>query len=222
MADEIVSHSFAPRKQVYVTKGELVLSPQGLEMGTCDHEEADSRIFVNASHASQSGIATSEIGTVDSDIVVIAIGIFQKPKAKSILKDIYILFGTGKHLRRFSIKDICDSLGHEKATALPFLYCLSGTDINCAFMGKEKSLSGKHDRLHLSSQLSLKIFLKIHSKKLTLTPLSLRNCKGLSFCSTLPQVPLQISMKLEWIYFVIEIRVWRSCHLPRMLFFCSA
>jgi hypothetical protein len=59
-------------------------------------------------------------------------------RSSSNLKDISILFGTGKNLKRFSIKGTCESLGPEKSLALTGFYCASGTDINATFTGKGK------------------------------------------------------------------------------------
>ena len=39
----------------------------------CNHEKADTRIFVHLSHAAQNGIKRTPIKTVDTDVVVIAV-----------------------------------------------------------------------------------------------------------------------------------------------------
>ena len=42
-------------------------------LSPCNHEEADSRIFVHAKHASLNGLNKIMIRTVDTDVVVLAI-----------------------------------------------------------------------------------------------------------------------------------------------------
>ena len=42
----------------------------------CNHQESDSRIFLHLSHAAQQGHSKAFIRTVDSDVVIIAVGHF--------------------------------------------------------------------------------------------------------------------------------------------------
>ena len=58
----------------------------------CNHEEADGRIFLHLADASQQGHSKASIRTVDSDVVVIGISMFEHLG----LQELWIDFGTGK------------------------------------------------------------------------------------------------------------------------------
>ena len=45
----------------------------------CNHQEADSRIFLHLPHAAQQGHSKAFIRTVDSDVVIIAVWGFWQP-----------------------------------------------------------------------------------------------------------------------------------------------
>ena len=60
----------------------------------CDHEEADTRIFIYAKHASVNGMKKILIRTADTDVVILAI-VFAK---KLEVEELWVAFGVGKHL----------------------------------------------------------------------------------------------------------------------------
>lgn len=68
------------------------------------------------------------IRTVDTDVVVIAIAVFQK----LTISELWIAFGVGKNLRFLS------SLGPEKSKALPIFHAITGCDTVSSFSGKGK------------------------------------------------------------------------------------
>lgn len=65
------------------------------QISPCDHEEADSRIFVHLKHAAMCGHRKIIIRTVDTDIVVLAISCISKLN----IDELWIEFGSGKHFR---------------------------------------------------------------------------------------------------------------------------
>ena len=71
----------ADDKQVYVTNGEQVLSNPRKEdnaaLNPCGHEEADTRIMLHVAHAARHGHSKILIRTVHTDVVAIAVRIFQ-------------------------------------------------------------------------------------------------------------------------------------------------
>ena len=67
-------------------------------MAPCNHEEADSRLFLHAKHAVKQGQTSLIIKASDTDVLVIAINVFQ------ILYDI----GLEKHGLPYVKDQICD------------------------------------------------------------------------------------------------------------------
>jgi hypothetical protein len=128
IAEQVASHPFPTGKAVYVTQNERVLCIQGEPMGDCSHEESDTRILVHLRHALSNGFTIFEIRTVDSDLIVITVGNFFRLSKESALQDIFVLYGTGKSLQRFSVKTICQQLGEPVAKGLIPFNTISGCD----------------------------------------------------------------------------------------------
>lgn len=120
---------FGDGKQVITTKGEQVLcSPLRFDtsLTPCNHEETDTRILVYATDASKAGQKNFAIRTVDTDVVIICIGMTQK---------LWIAFGTGTSLRYLAVHEIASRLGPEKARSLPVFHAFTGCDAVSCFSG---------------------------------------------------------------------------------------
>lgn len=102
---------------------------------SCDHEEADTRIPLHLYDAVQQGATNIVVRTVDTDIIVILVGLFFD---NFFSTNIWVAFGTGKYFRYYSINSICNALGEEKSRALPFFHSLTGCDTTSQFHGKAK------------------------------------------------------------------------------------
>ena len=89
-----------------------------------NHEEADTRMLLHAANASQSGMGKVMIRTVDTDVVVIAIGMFSSLN----LSELWISFGTGKNQCLLSTHSICGAIGAAKCNGLPFFHAFTGCD----------------------------------------------------------------------------------------------
>ena len=90
----------------------------------CSHEEADTRLMLHDFDATLCGHRRIQIRNNDTDVVELAISV-----ASSISVDeLWIAYGTGKHLRNISAHSIAASLGREKASALPMFHCITGCD----------------------------------------------------------------------------------------------
>lgn len=96
-------------------------------------EEADTRMFLHANHAGESGNTTVVIKTVDTDVLVIACH-FQS----RIHSRIYIHTGTKTRTRYLDIQTLSSKLGSAVCGALPGLHSFTGCDTNSAFAGKGK------------------------------------------------------------------------------------
>ena len=71
---------------------------------------------MHALHCAQSGHRKILIRSVDTDIVVLAIAKFHDLS----LEELWLAYGTKKHYRLIPAHATADSLGEEKARALPF------------------------------------------------------------------------------------------------------
>jgi len=105
-------------------------------MPNCNHEEADSRVVVHILHALEQGLKRIEVCTVDTDVIVILVGVFfELTKIQSCI-DLWIAFGVGKNFRFYSINSICTNIGEAMS-----LHALTGCDTTSAFRGKGKKLA---------------------------------------------------------------------------------
>ena len=139
LTNKITTFTFPSSKLVYVTSAQSVLhSGSATHMQDCNHEEADTRIVVHIQHALQQGMKTIEVRTVDTDVVVILVGVFYDLHAIQPLADIWIAFGVGKNYRFLTVNAISHTLGEPKSRALPVFHALSGCDTTSAFKGKGK------------------------------------------------------------------------------------
>ena len=117
----------ADDKQVYVANGEQVLSnprkEDNADLNACGHEEANTIMLVHVAHAAHHGHSKILIQTVDTDIVAIAVRIFQLLEA---LQQLWTVFGTGRFFRYLAIHEIATAKGPQKALALPMFHALAG------------------------------------------------------------------------------------------------
>ena len=68
----------------------------------CSHEEADTRILLHVAHCARQGLRKLVIRTVDTDVVVLAIG----HSAALRLNELCVRFGLGTHFRQIAIQEI--------------------------------------------------------------------------------------------------------------------
>lgn len=139
LTNKVANFNFSEDKEVNITSDESVVSSKGsTDMQRCDHEEADTRIAVHVLHALTKGSDKVLIRTVDTDVVVIMIGLFHDLVSLNPSADIWISFGMGKSLQYISINGTYASLGPETSRALPFFHSFTGSDTTSCFFGKGK------------------------------------------------------------------------------------
>ena len=97
----------------------------------CNHQEADSRTFLHLSHAAQQGHSKAFIRTVDSDVVIIAVGHF----GSLGVMELRIGFGTGKAFQHIPVHEITQTLGPEKSLSCPLFHSFTGCDTTSTFLG---------------------------------------------------------------------------------------
>ena len=104
-------------------------------MPNCNHEEADTSIVVHVPHALQQGLTTVQVRTVDTDVVVVLIGVFHMLLLSQPKADICVAFGVGKNYRLYSISALSTSLGTKRSQARDFWM-----RHNLCFLGKRKEV----------------------------------------------------------------------------------
>ena len=125
LISKMESFSRPPTKSVChcVTSGQAV-SACGLSvpMDDCNHKEADTRIMVLIRHALEHGAETLLVRTVDTDVVVILVGLFFDLVTIQLSCDFWIAFAMGKNYRLYHINSICKSLEEPRSRALPVFH----------------------------------------------------------------------------------------------------
>ena len=98
-----------------------------------NQEEADTRMFLHANHASQNGHQCIAIRSSDTDVEVLACY-----HQAAIPADIVLISGTKSRTRIVSIRQVCEKLGQEMCEVLPSLHAITGCDSVSAFATKGK------------------------------------------------------------------------------------
>ena len=93
---------------------------------------------LHCAHALINGAKKLFIRTVDTDVVVIIIGVFHKLIEIQATADICVGFGTGKDYSYYHVNSICAALGGDVSKALPAIHAFSGCDTTSAFSWKGK------------------------------------------------------------------------------------
>ncbi|KAJ8405993.1 hypothetical protein AAFF_G00308810 [Aldrovandia affinis] len=137
LADKI-AHVATPNV-VIVTKEEDAVSNRTINLAgvaPCSREEADTRIFVHARHATEAGSKVIMVKASDTDVVVIAVSVLQALQELG-LQQLWVAFGQGQHLRWVPVHDLCCTLA-EKSKGMLFFHAFTGCDVISAFRGKGK------------------------------------------------------------------------------------
>ena len=90
-----------------------------------NHYEADTKCFLHLIDAVRSGHSKAFIRTVDSDLVIIAIALFQQIEN---LTHLWIGFGKGKQYYEIAVHNESRKYGPERALALLFFNGITGCD----------------------------------------------------------------------------------------------
>ena len=109
-------HAFETGRNVIIgTKDETIVSTQNdvrdVEyLQPSSHEEAYTRILLHVAHCARQGLRKLVIRTVDTDVVVLAIG--HSPALR--LDELWVRYGVGTHFRQNAIQEIVKNV-NEKA-----------------------------------------------------------------------------------------------------------
>ena len=133
LADVIVEHCTG--NIVFVTRAENVVCNLRVDLNNlapCNHEEADTRIFVHVRHSVEKGNKVVLVKANDTDILVIAISVFSSLREIGLQK-LWIEFGQGKNVRWIPVHDICECLSQDRIEEISFFHAFSGCDTVSAF-----------------------------------------------------------------------------------------
>jgi hypothetical protein len=143
LATRISNLSITDEKYVLSTKGVDVIATSEISnissIAPCSHEEADTRLILHTAHVGKSGIKSAMIKTVDTDVVILAVGMFQECEVDKL----WVEFGTGRTLRYIPIHTLVEKIGQDKAKALPGFHAFTGCDQVSAFSGRGKQTAWK-------------------------------------------------------------------------------
>ena len=118
LADKIVK--MCPNNTVIVTQEEGVVCNQSISLEGlthCNHEEADTRIFLHSKHAAANGNKTIMIKASDTYVLVIAVSVLPILQDLGVEK-LWVAIGQGQSLKWIPIHDISPSIGPEKSKGL--------------------------------------------------------------------------------------------------------
>ena len=122
------------RKVIISTNDEAIVSKQN-DMSDveyiqpCYHEEADTRILLHVAHCVRQGLRKVIIRTIDTDVVVLAIGHFLALR----LDELWVSFGVGTHFRHIAIHEIVKNVNEK---VLMFFHAISGYDTVSSSLGR--------------------------------------------------------------------------------------
>ena len=100
--------------------------------------------FVHVKHAADSGHRKIVVKTVDTDVVVLAISLFQSLQ----IEELWVEFGVGKQLRWLPIHEYVTNLGESVCKGLRFWFAFTGCDTVSSFAGRGKKYSWTVWRSH--------------------------------------------------------------------------
>ena len=102
-----------------------------------DHEEADTRLFLHVKDAVQNGFENVMIRTVDTDVLILSITLYNSLSAQTLWVD----FGMGKNRCYIPVHDIV--LDPMRRKGLRFFYSLTGCDQVSFFSNVTKNTAWK-------------------------------------------------------------------------------
>ncbi len=103
-------------------------------LAPCSHEEADTRLLLHAADAVQKGFRKVCIRTVDTDVVVLAIAMFDRIDPE----EFWIAFGTGSNFRYIPVHSVAALMNPKARATLHVFHAFTGCDTTSSFAGRGK------------------------------------------------------------------------------------
>lgn len=114
---------------------------------SCNHEEADTRLFVHISACAKKGMKRIIIRASDTDITVVAI--YKYPKLANLGLEELFIKTPGYFIPIHRISQVVTA---NQASSLPLMHALSGCDTSSFFFGKGKSTFWSASKQNIESQ----------------------------------------------------------------------
>ena len=109
------------------------------DLSPCLQEEADTRLLLHAADAAKRGFGKLCVRTVDTDVVVIAIAMFEKINAD----ELWLSFGKGSHFRYIPVHELVHRMDPRNCAVLPVFHAFTGCDNVSSFGGRGKKTAWK-------------------------------------------------------------------------------
>lgn len=100
----------------------------------CSHEEADTRLLLHVADAVQKGFRKVYVRTVDTDVVVLAIAMFNQISPE----ELWIAFGTKSNFRYIPIHEVVAAMDPRVCATLHVFHAFTGCDTISSFGGRGK------------------------------------------------------------------------------------
>ena len=128
---------------IYATDGRNVLTTMAnavlTNLSTCLHKEADTRLLLHAADAVKKGHRKLCVSTVDTDVVVIAIAMFNQINPDELC----LVFGTGSNFCYIPVHEVESRMNPRNCTVLPVFHASTDCETVSSFGGRGKKTAWK-------------------------------------------------------------------------------
>ena len=130
-------------KVIYATDGGNVLTTEAnallTNLSPSLHEEADTRLLLHAADAVKKGHRKFCVSTVETDVVVNAIAMFNQINPD----ELWLAFGTGSNFHYIPIHEVVSGIDPQNCVFLPVFHAFTGCDIVSSFGGRGRKTAWK-------------------------------------------------------------------------------
>ena len=134
---------------VYATDGRNVLTTMAnaalTNLSPCLHEEADTGLLLHAADAVKKGHRKLCVRPVDTDVVVIAIAMFNQINPD----ELRLAFGTGSNFYYIPVSEVVSGLDPRNCAVIPVFHAFTGCDTVSSFGGIGKKTACKSWQIFL-------------------------------------------------------------------------
>ena len=138
LSQHVTSLSTVEGKTIYVTHGSDVLSSivdaEVTSLVPCSNEEADTCLLLHVADAVQKGCRKVCVRTVDTDVVVLAIAMFDQISPE----ELWIAFGTGSDFHFIPVHEVAAAMDPKVCATLHVFHAFTGCDTISSFGGRGK------------------------------------------------------------------------------------
>ena len=179
-------------------------------LAPCSHEEADTRLFIHAGDAARKGHRKLCIRTVDTDVAVLAIAMFNQIN----LDELWLAFGTKAHFRYIPIHDVVNEINPVVCKSLLFFHAFTCCDTVSAFGGRGKKTAWNTWKVFPDVNKAFEDLLLMRDNNISQSSMSLlEQFVVLLYDRTSDLVKVNDARK--WLYSHKGLGVWKTYHQHR-------